>query len=263
MPKKTTRTKKTRAKKTRANPRAAMKSKTPRKKTAAKKSARKKATTRKKTTARKKPAGRATGKRAAKSSKAGTAKARAAKRPAPKRTAAPAALTPIDMARIELKHQPDASSDTLARLAPMAGEFRAVVRIWMGPGEPHVATGVMINAFDLDGRFLKQTYHGDTADGPFPNFQGRGFWGYNDAADRWEGFWIDTASNMMQVERGRLDGDAQWTMTGEVINPQTGAPMQKRSVIRVHDRNAHTMETWFAAPDGPEFKAMQIDFTRA
>jgi len=247
MPKKTTRTKKTPAK-----ARAATKKQTPRKKAPARKTAR-----------TKKPAGRAPAKRTSASSKAATAKARAAKRPAPRRSAAPAALTPLEMARFELNHQPEACSQTHARLAPMAGEFRAVVRLWMGPGEPHLATGVMINAFDLGGRFLKQTYHGDPSDGPFPDFQGRGYWGYNDAADRWEGFWIDTASNMMQVDHGRLDADAQWTMTGEIVNPQTGAPMRKRALIRVHDRNAHTMETWFEAPDGHEFKAMQIDFTRA
>lgn len=173
------------------------------------------------------------------------------------------ALSPIDFARMELKQPMRAAGDHHARLTPMAGEFRAVVRMWFGPGDPHVSTGVMVNAWDLGGRFLKQVYQGDGAEGPFPNFEGRGYWGYNDATGKWEGFWVDTASTMMQIEQGHYDdGAEQWTMTGAVVNPETGQPMQKRSVFRVLDHDRHTMESWFSTPDGGEHKVMEIDFER-
>ena len=92
------------------------------------------------------------------------------------------------------------------RLDPFAGTFKAEVKMWMGPGEPMVSTGVMKNTWDLDGRFLHQSYRGDATEGPFPNFEGRGYWGYNKLANKYEGFWIDTVSPMMQTESGDLDG---------------------------------------------------------
>ena len=60
------------------------------------------------------------------------------------------------------------------KLKPFEGTFRAQVRIWMGAGEPVVSTGTMVNEFELDGRFLRQTYKGDPSDGPFGAFEGRG-----------------------------------------------------------------------------------------
>ncbi len=60
-------------------------------------------------------------------------------------------------------------------LAAFAGTFRAEVSMWMGPEEPMVSTGTMVNELDLGGRFLEQTYTGDPNDGPFPAFEGRGY----------------------------------------------------------------------------------------
>lgn len=38
----------------------------------------------------------------------------------------------------------------------LVGTFKAVVKIWMGPGEPMVSTGVITNTMELGGRFLQQ-----------------------------------------------------------------------------------------------------------
>jgi hypothetical protein len=133
----------------------------------------------------------------------------------------------------------------------------------MGPGEPHVTTGVMVNTLDLGGRFLRQEYTGDPQDGPFPNFEGRGFWGYNKIDGRYEGFWIDTASTQMQIENGQVDGTgAVWTMTGDMTDAMTNQPMRKRSVITLQDDDHHTMEMFFEGPDGSEMKGMEIRYTR-
>lgn len=225
------------------------------------KAAPKKSPTRKKAPAKKRGASTKARASAKPRTKAG-AKKPAVRAAAPKR-AATRALSPIEFARMELKQPLRAAGDHHARLTPMAGEFRAVVRMWFGSGEPHVSTGVMVNSWDLGGRFLKQVYQGDGGEGPFPNFEGRGYWGYNDATERWEGFWVDNASTMMQVEQGEYDDGAdQWTMTGAFTDPETGQPMRKRSVIRVLDHDRHTIESWFADPEGGERKVMEIEFER-
>ena len=128
------------------------------------------------------------------------------------------------------------------KLDPFVGTFKATVKIWMGPGEPHVSTGTMVNSWDLDGRFLKQHYTGDAQEGPFPNFHGRGYWGYNTTTNKYEGFWIDTASTVMQTEVGELDGTGKvWTMFGETTMPGADKPMKKRSVIRLEHNDRHSM----------------------
>lgn len=149
------------------------------------------------------------------------------------------------------------------RLEPFVGTFKASVMIWMGPGDPHESTGVMTNTLDLGGRFLRQVYQGDQTEGPFPNFEGRGFWGYNRATGQYEGFWIDTASTVMQTEVGDVDDDGKvWTMTGEIAMP-SGDRMKKRSVITLQDNDRHRMDMYFITPDGKENKGMEIQYERA
>ena len=149
------------------------------------------------------------------------------------------------------------------RLKPFAGTFRAKVKMWMGPGDPMVATGMMQNTVDLDGLYLKQEYKGDPGEGPFPGFEGRGYWGYNPATQKYEGFWIDTASSQMQIETGTSDNAGKvWTMTGQCLDPQTGTPMTKRSIVTLQDDNRHKLEMYFNQ-GGQEFKAMEIEYNRA
>lgn len=150
-----------------------------------------------------------------------------------------------------------------ALLKPFEGTFRSVVRLWMGPGEPMVHTGTMVNSFQVGGLYLQQEYTGDPNDGPFPSFVGRGFWGYNTASGEFEGFWIDNASTMMQMERGTADAEGKvWTMTSTVPNPQTGEMMTKKSVIELIDKDHHSMDVFFTTPDGREVKGMEIQYER-
>lgn len=156
-----------------------------------------------------------------------------------------------------------ALGDAHKKLDPFVGTFAAEVKLWMGSGEPHVSTGVIENALDLDGRFLRQTYRGDPGDSPFPNFEGRGYWGYNTVTNKYEGFWIDSASTAMQNEVGDVDESGKvWTMIGEMTNPQSGQVMKKRSVITLQDNDHHKMEMFFSGPDGDESKGMEINYTR-
>lgn len=149
------------------------------------------------------------------------------------------------------------------KLAPFVGEFRARVKLWMGPGDPVQSTGTMTNTRDLGGLYLRQQYQGDPGEGPLPAFEGRGFWGYNKTTRKYEGFWIDNASTSMQIETGSSDATGKvWTMVGNVRNPRTGEPMMKRSVITLKDNDHHRIEMFFES-DGRESRAMEIDYTRS
>ena len=149
-------------------------------------------------------------------------------------------------------------------LAPFAGRWHAEVKMWMGPGEPMVMTGTMTNTLDLGGLFLRHEYTGDPNPGPFPSFEGRGFWGYNTVDRRWEGVWLDNAGSFMQTETGQADASGKvWTMTSTMTDPGSGRPMHKRSVITLHSLSKHTMEMYFTPEGGPEGKCMEITYTKA
>ena len=150
------------------------------------------------------------------------------------------------------------------KLAPFVGTFKAQVKIWMGPGDPMVSTGVMNSTLELGGRFLQQVYQGDDSGGPFPDFAGRGYWGYNTVTNKYEGFWIDTGSTIMQHESGDIDASGKvWTMIGEMPNPSGGGNMTKKSVITLEDKDHHSMKMFFGTPEGNEAKGMEIQYTRA
>ncbi len=150
------------------------------------------------------------------------------------------------------------------KMAPFAGTFKAEVKLWFGPGEPMVSTGVMTNTMELGGRFLQHDYIGDPCDGPFGEFKGRGFWGYNTQTNQYEGLWIDTACSSFQLEYGDVDASGKvWTMKGEMINPMNGEPLKKRTIVTLVDDDHHTMVSYQSGPDGLEYKAMEISYARA
>ena len=149
------------------------------------------------------------------------------------------------------------------RLRPFLGRFRAEVKMWMGPGQPMVTTGTMENSWQLNGLYLHQDYQGDESPGIFPGFQGKGYWGFNTMTGQYEGFWIDVASSMMQMEYGSVDDSGKvWTMLSECAMPPNGQIMKRRSVITLTDQDHHTMESYVVGPDGKDHKTMEITYQR-
>lgn len=151
-----------------------------------------------------------------------------------------------------------------ALLKPFEGKFRAKVQIYMGGPEPQISTGTMVNSFQVDGLYLHQDYQGDAPPKPYPAFVGRGYWGYNFGTKKYEGFWIDNASSMMQNEAGTVDSSGKvWTMTSEFTNPNDGSTIRKKTEIKLQDADQHTMESFMTAADGNEYRTMIIEYKRA
>lgn len=150
------------------------------------------------------------------------------------------------------------------RLQPFVGSFRTEVKLYMGPGEPDVQHGLMQNEFQCDGLYLHQHYTGDAAADTTQRFLGRGYWGYNQTQQQYEGFWIDNASTMMQLETGHCDSEGkEWIMQAEFLHPHLGQRVSKRSVIRLIDQDHHTMDSYMTIPGRPEMLTMQIAYVRA
>jgi len=158
---------------------------------------------------------------------------------------------------------PAETSNRHAPFEPFVGIFLAEVKLWMGGGEPHVSTGTMSNEFVLDDRYLQQRFVGDEMEGPFGQFAGHGYWGFDSSLNRYQGFWIDTASSQMQHETGSVDETGRvWTMVGEFTDPQDNQVIRKRSVIVLIDDDHHKMESFMPGPDGNDHKTMEISYAR-
>ena len=146
-------------------------------------------------------------------------------------------------------------------LEPFVGKFNATVKMWMDPsGEPSESEGVMTSHWALGGRFVEQSYEGEAFGGVF---QGKGFMGFDNTSQQFQGFWIDTASTMMQTEAGSYDPATKtFTMTGTMTCPSSKKDLTKRDVIKVIDNDHHSMEMYFTGEDGKEVKGMEIQYTR-
>ena len=147
------------------------------------------------------------------------------------------------------------------RLKPFEGTFKSEVQMWMGPGDPMISTGVMVNTFQVGGLYLHQDYQGDETDGPFPTFQGGGYWGFNTSSQQYEEFWIDCASTMMQLEKGTVDE------TGKIFEMSSefemhGAKIKKQSIFTVFNNDHHRMEAFMTPPNSEKMKSMVIDYRR-
>lgn len=146
-------------------------------------------------------------------------------------------------------------------LKPFEGTFRATVRIFRGDDDPMESMGTMSSSFVLGGLYLEQEYQGDPVEGPISAFCGKGFWGYNFYSQKYEGFWIDNVSSMMQREDGEVDETGKiWEMHSEIVLPQ--GSMKKRSVIKLVDENHHEVEAFLAFGDAPEAKSMELFYSR-
>jgi hypothetical protein len=146
------------------------------------------------------------------------------------------------------------------RLRPFEGTFRAKVNLFMGP-DSSVSTGTMVNRIELDGLYLAQSYQGDPMPAPYPAFVGRGYWGYNFHSKLYEGFWIDNASSVMQVETGSVDESGRvWTMHSQI--ELGGGTLKRRSVISLIDDDHHSMASFMTHPGSSEVKTMEIQYQR-
>lgn len=161
------------------------------------------------------------------------------------------------------EYSPPGPGEKHKLIEPFAGNFTAEVKIFMGPGDPMVSTGKMTNEWEHNGMFLRQIYVGDPNEGPFPSFEGSGYWGFNSSKGVYEGFWVDNSSDSMQFEEGNVDESGKsWEMSSSGTHPQTGKPYSKRSVIKLIDNDNHSVEAFMTHEGMDEMKVMELLYKR-
>jgi hypothetical protein len=95
-------------------------------------------------------------------------------------------------------------------------------------------------------------------------FTGIGMTGYDNAKKRYVGTWMDSMSTSIAYLEGTMDAAGKtMTMTMEMTDPMTGKKVKQRTVTRIESPDRHVFETYERAPNGKEFKSMEIVYTRA
>lgn len=131
-----------------------------------------------------------------------------------------------------------------------------------GPGQPpETASGQMTNAWQLEGRWLKQEYSGQMAS--LGSFRGLGFLGYDNLQKTFVGTWMDTLSTSCFMSKGNFDdANATFTLTGD-FTVEGGEKYKQKQVMSVLSPDRYVVTMYLTGPDGVEFKTGNLEYTRA
>jgi hypothetical protein len=147
------------------------------------------------------------------------------------------------------------------KLEPFVGTWDAHVKMWPDPAAPAMeSTGTMVNEWVFGGRFLKHKFTGDMGGQPF---EGGGLWGYDVAAGKYVGVWVDSMSTGIMTSSGPDSADGKtFKSIGIATDPMTGRQTSSEEVITLDGPDQHTMRM-FEQRGKDRVQTMEVVYTRA
>lgn len=147
------------------------------------------------------------------------------------------------------------------RLASLEGEWTVTGLFWTDPqARPITALHSSTLRMDLGGRYLVEELEGALWG---EEFRGIGITAFDNVAGEYITTWIDNMSTGILILRGTYDSAANAiVMHGEYTDPVTRDTKSLKSVERITDDGARVYEHWEVAPDGTEFKVMELTYRR-
>lgn len=146
-------------------------------------------------------------------------------------------------------------------LENLAGSWNVQSKMFMEPGKPPMESkGTNESKLILGGRFLQEDY---TSPGMMGQpFAGHGMTGYDLSKQKFVNVWVDNMGSWMTTTEGTIDASGKViTLTGPMLDPQSGKNIPSKTVLRVESADKHTMEM-FTVVDGKEAKMMELTYTR-
>jgi hypothetical protein len=112
----------------------------------------------------------------------------------------------------------------------------------------------------LGDRFLKEDFSGDVLG---EGYQGLGLMGYDAASRRFTTVWLDSLNTAIAVQKGSYLPDSNsFELTGEVYDPLLGRTKTTQTQIHITSKDTYTVTMIDTAPNGREFKSLEIVYTR-
>jgi uncharacterized protein DUF1579 len=148
------------------------------------------------------------------------------------------------------------------QLATRTGAWDVITKCQMDPSAPPTETrGIAKARTVLGGRWVIEEFEGELPGmGPF---SGIGITGYDNVKKKYVNFWLDTMGTGAMISEGTADPSGKIvTYTGSFEDPVLGKTKTVRSVAKFDSDSRHTFEMFDTAPDGKEFKSLDIVYTR-
>jgi len=148
-------------------------------------------------------------------------------------------------------------------LQPFIGKWKLVVKYRMDPAaEWKESLSESEVEWIIGDRFIREEVEGEMEEGV--KFEGLGFTGYDNLKKKYVSAWMDNMGTGMMVSEGSCDESGKvFTFVGEHIDPMTGKAGKDKTVLKIVNNDKHVMEMYMNGPDGKEFLAMEIVYTRA
>jgi Protein of unknown function (DUF1579) len=146
-------------------------------------------------------------------------------------------------------------------LEPLVGSWDCSVKFWVQPGQPpQESKGSGKRKWIFGNRYVEEHFEGSAFGVPFKGF---GLTGYDRTLKKYATLWIDSMSTAMPLIHGTYDPDSKtFTFTGEEQSPFKDKKWKVRDVLKITDDDHHVLEGYRKADKGPEFKMMELTFTR-
>ncbi len=173
-----------------------------------------------------------------------------------------AAQPPMDeKAAMDMMMKLATPSEGHKKLEVLVGSWTAKNTMWMDPSKPPVVSeGVSEHKWVLGGRFLEQRFEGKFMDMPF---SGVGYTGYDNYKKKYLGVWMDTMGTAMMSSTGSFNASGKvLRSTSRMDDFTTGKVVTIRSNLTIVSNDEVKMEMYGPAPDGKEFRMMEIVYTR-
>lgn len=125
--------------------------------------------------------------------------------------------------------------------------------------EPEAFTGTDHSEWILGGRFVRCEVKGSLGSKPM---HGIAMTGYDTAKRRYVSTWQDDQCNTIKMEEGTYDPTARtFTFLGESAGPN-GESVKCRRVVKITNRDEHTMVTYLTKGSQPEQRVAEMTFRR-
>lgn len=146
-------------------------------------------------------------------------------------------------------------------LAQRAGQWVVKVTMWPAPGAPpQVSEGTSESRMILGGRYLEDVTSGSFNGMPF---EGRGVTGYDNLKKKFVYSWIDNMGTGVMAGEGSYDPSARkFTYVSEAPDLIAGKTKKVRGVETLIDADHWQSVMFDRTPDGKEFKAMELSYSR-
>lgn len=142
------------------------------------------------------------------------------------------------------------------------GTWTEDLTFWMGPEDknPQKHTATADIKMILGGRYQEQRHTGKMMG---MDFEGISTMAYNNASGEYTSTWIDNMGTGMMIASGKYDEASKTIqLSGEMVDPMTKKLKKFREVMTIVDADTRKMESYDTAPDGKEFKSMEIIMKR-